>query len=219
MNINKYFSASDLDKIEAEVKSAEKEISGEIVPVILEKAGRYPIAIYRAAIIGALMGFILIILVDRYTDWFSLYDPLIYFVITFLCGLVGAAKVILFPFIRRMMAGKDLMTDSVHKEAEKFFLCEEVFNTRQRTGILICVSLFEKKIVLLADKGINEKVTKEVWDNLVDEISNDMKNKNYLEAMLKAIRKCKNILLENGFVVTPNDVDELSNTVRVRGDK
>ncbi|MBN2570851.1 MAG: TPM domain-containing protein [Ignavibacteriales bacterium] len=219
MDINKYFSANDLETIEAEVKSVEKEISGEIVPVILENSGRYTIAIYRAAIIGALMGFIITILADRYTDWFTIYDPLIYFAITVLFGIIGAIKVISFPFLRRMLAGKNLLTESVQKKAEEFFLREEVFKTIQRTGILICISLFEKKIIILADKGISEKVDQELWNKIVEEISDDMKSKNYLNGILKAIRKCKDILLENGFSITPDDKDELSNKVRVQREK
>ena len=53
MSIQERFSAQDLEKIKEAVREAESKISGEIVPVFVEKSGQYTIANYRAAIIGA----------------------------------------------------------------------------------------------------------------------------------------------------------------------
>ncbi|MCU0369562.1 MAG: hypothetical protein MUF39_12105, partial [Cyclobacteriaceae bacterium] len=62
MSIQDRFSAGDLERIKAAVRDAETKISGEIVPVFVEKSGYYTIANYRAAIIGAAAVFMLLII-------------------------------------------------------------------------------------------------------------------------------------------------------------
>jgi putative membrane protein len=57
MNIKKRFNDSDLQRIKDAVKLAEDKISGEIVPVIVERSGRYLIANYKGSIIGASLAF------------------------------------------------------------------------------------------------------------------------------------------------------------------
>ena len=47
---------------------------------------------------------------------------------------------------------------------------EEVFKTRDRTGILIFLALFEHRAVILADEGIHRAVPREEWQALVDEL-------------------------------------------------
>ena len=66
MNIKKRFNDSDLQRIKDAVKLAEEKISGEIVPVIVERSGRYLIANYKGSLIGASLAFMTMIVLDRY---------------------------------------------------------------------------------------------------------------------------------------------------------
>ena len=47
MNLKKKFSEADLERIKSAVRAAEEKISGEIVPVIVERSGNYTIANYK----------------------------------------------------------------------------------------------------------------------------------------------------------------------------
>jgi putative membrane protein len=47
MSIQSRFSQQDLERIKAAVRTAEDKISGEIVPVFVERSGTYSIAVYR----------------------------------------------------------------------------------------------------------------------------------------------------------------------------
>lgn len=66
MNLKKKFSDSDLQRIKAAVKEAESKVSGEIVPVMVERSGVYAIAGYRAALAFAAITFLCIVIFDRY---------------------------------------------------------------------------------------------------------------------------------------------------------
>src|SRR4051812_14624494 len=76
MSLKNRFAAEDLERIKSAVRKAEEKISGEIVPVFVERSGYYSIANYRGAMIAAAIVFLVIIVVDRYIPDLAIYDPL-----------------------------------------------------------------------------------------------------------------------------------------------
>src|SRR6478735_3363021 len=90
MSLQKRFSPQDLERIKTAVHKAESNISGEIVPVFVEKSGFYSVANYRAAVVAGSLVFLLVILFDRYMPSLAIYDPLLIFLLVVMFGLVGA---------------------------------------------------------------------------------------------------------------------------------
>ena len=95
MSIQKRFTASDLERIKAAVREGESKISGEIVPVFVERSGFYSIANFRGAVLGASLVFMAAIFIDRYAPDMAEYDrdPLFLFLAVVVGGLLGAAIV------------------------------------------------------------------------------------------------------------------------------
>lgn len=217
MSINKRFSNQELERIKAAVREAESKISGEIVPVFVEKSGFYSLANYRAALLGASIVFFLIVMSDRYMPSMSIYDrdPLLIFVLVTLGGFVCGLLANFSNPVKRAMLGAQHLDQATKQRAENAFLQEEVFNTRQRTGIMIFVSFFEREVIVMADKGISKVVDQKVWDNLVRGIIESVRNGKIVDGMEVAIKKCGEILLEKGFVIDPDDVNELSDDLRI----
>ncbi len=219
MNLKQKLSDSDLQRIKAAVTKAEEKISGEIVPVIVERSSDYAIANYKASIIVAAFTFLIMVLLDRYVlDEATntlFYDPAFIFVVVAIGGVVGAALPHFFDGVKRMLVSRsyqDLMTG---QSAENAFLEEEVFNTRQRTGIMIFVSFFEHEVIVMADQGISKVVEQKQWDQIVQEIIISIRQGEIIEALERGIQKCGDILLEKGFVKTDDDTNELHNELRV----
>ena len=217
MSIQKRFTNQELERIKAAVREAESKISGEIVPVFVEKSGTYTLATYRAALFGAMAVFMLIVIFDRYVPSVAIYDrdPLLTFVFVALGGLLGALMAHFINPVKRLMVSPYLLDQATKQRAENAFLEEEVFNTRQRTGIMIFVSFFEHEVIVMADKGISKVVDQKVWDNLVRGIIESVRNGKVIDGMEVAIKKCGEILLEKGFVVDPDDVNELGDDLRI----
>ncbi len=215
MSLQKRFKPEELERIKAAVKQAESKISGEIVPVFVEKSGHYTIANYRAGILGATAVFFLIVMFDRYVPSLAVYDPVLIFVLVMLGGLTGALKANYIPFVKRIMLSQSYMDQSTRKRAESAFLQEEVFNTRLRTGIMIFISFFEHEVIVMADKGISKEVEQKEWDAIVRTIIEHVKKDKITEGIEKAILRCGEILLEKGFVISPDDVNELNDDLRM----
>ena len=215
MSLKQRFSEKDLERIKAAVKEAEGKISGEIVPVFVEKSGYYTIANYRGAMILAAIAFSLIVIFDRYIPSLSVYDPLMIFILVVTAGGLGAIITHYILPVKFWLLSQFHLDQSTRKRAENAFLEEEIFNTRHRTGIMIFVSFFEHEVIVMADRGISKVVDQKEWDKMVDNIISNIQKGNVAEGMIKAIERCAEVLLENGFTRTNDDVNELRDDLRL----
>ena len=60
---------------------------------------------------------------------------------------------------------------AVFRRAMRFFAESGIYDTREHSGILIFISLLEKKVFIIADRGISSKIEQDVWDNLAAKLS------------------------------------------------
>src|SRR5688572_26560669 len=93
MKLRQKFNDSDFARIKNAVKVAEDKISGEIVPVIVERSGLYPVANYKSCLLFSAVGFLTMIALDRYVindaSHTLYYDPMFIFSIVVLSGAIG----------------------------------------------------------------------------------------------------------------------------------
>ena len=219
MNIKKRFKDSDLQRIKDAVKLAEEKISGEIVPVIVERSGRYLLANYKGSLIGASLAFMIMIVLDRYiisnASNTLFYDPVFIFFIVILGGIVGALIPNVSEGLKRLLLSQLYMDQTTRQRAENAFLEEEVFNTRQRTGIMIFISFFEHEVMVMADRGISKVVEQKQWDLIVADLVLQIRAGNIIEGLEAGIKQCGDLLLEKGFKKTDDDINELPDDLRV----
>ncbi len=102
----------------------------------------------------------------------------------------------------------------LRKLAEEEFYKLNMNNTRDKTGILIFIILQERQFLILADSGINEKVSQQTWDEVRNEMQKKFKEGFYTEGILSGIERVGQILSEH-FPIKPDDTNELSNKVVV----
>jgi putative membrane protein len=219
MNLKRKFTEADLQRIKTAVKEAENTISGEIVPVFVERSGLYVTAVYKGALILATLSFVFMIIVDRYliTDVSSTlyYDPVFIFFVVVVGGLIGSLLPTLFERIKRMLIGQKQMDECTRQRAENAFLEEEVFNTRHRTGIMIFISFFEHEVIVMADRGISKVVDQQEWDKIVTQLVVNIRDGKLIDGIEAGIKRCGEILLEKGFHKTADDVNELRDDLRI----
>lgn len=219
MTLKQKFSEEDLQRIKAAVKEAEKKISGEIVPVIVEKSGIYTIANYKASLIAGVFFFVVMIILDRYiiedATHTLYYDPLFIFTVV----IAGAALGSLIPNIsdsaKRWLVSRKYMDECCRQSAENAFLEEEIFNTRHRTGIMIFISFLEHEVIVMADRGISKVVEQKEWDKIVAELVGYIRSGRIIEGVEAGIKRCGEILLEKGFHKTADDINELRDDLRI----
>lgn len=207
----------DLEAVRAAVAEAEQRTSGEIVPYFVEESDAYPSALWKGTALGAFAGALLAEALFFLVDAWGLI-PLWIAAPAFAGGAAGFLLAAYVPAVKRWMAGDNLLDLRTRQRAEMAFLEEEVFRTRERTGILLFLSLFEHRVVVLGDSGINAKVEPGQWDGIVQTIVAGLRAGRPGEALVAGIRQCGELLERHGVAIQPDDRDELPNELR-RGDR
>ena len=213
------FTDDEREAIRVAVAAAETRTAGEIVPYIVRRSGTYQVAVWRAASLSALLAAVVSLAVAWLYDGWSLtwmYSAGWMAAVMALGGTAGAVLAAVADPVRRALAGADRLDLRVHRRAAEAFLDEEVFDTRDRTGILLFVSLFEHRIEVVGDVGINAKVEQAEWAEVVDLIRAGILDESLAAGLVSAIERCGDLLHRRGVEVRPDDTDELPDDVRVR---
>jgi putative membrane protein len=215
MNPSTFFSHADLEAIRRATGEAEQRTSGEIVPVVVGACDDYEEASWKAAAFGALAVSCLVAIVHG-VGGFWLDPPWLW-----ILGppAIGAATGYLLgrilPAFRRAMISPDTLDLRVQRRARQAFLEEEVFATRERTGILIFLALFERRVVVLGDEAINRAVEQSEWQDIVDHLIKGIRSGRPGPALVDSIGECGLLLEKHGVEIRPDDIDELANGLRM----
>jgi putative membrane protein len=217
MNLEQLFSPEDRERIRAAVQEAEKTTSGEIVPYVVAESDPYPEATWRG---GALLGAAVLGVVALLHDTLVILS-LVTLTHTVLAGFVGFALGALvvrwIPALKPHLADDRTMERRVAERAAMAFVDEEVFATRDRSGIMIFVSLLEHKVLVMGDTGINARVDQSAWTGIVGMVVEGIRSGTATEGLVRAIRACGELLTRSGLTIRPDDTDELSDSLRVGG--
>lgn len=203
---SEFFTTEERQRIETAVKAAESHTSGEIVPLLVDSSYDYP----RAELVG---GGSLALACGLLVSWEFGGDSIWWFLAVFVPALLLFQQLIRrIPAVKRRLIQPEEMTAEVREKALVSFLEHGLHETRDRTGILILVSLFERRVQVLADSGINRKVPERTWDEIVAIITAGLKQGDACSAICRAIERCGELLQEH-FPIKADDTDELPNLI------
>ncbi len=217
MSITTLFTPEELSRIEASVKQAESEISGEIVPVFVERSEDYEIGNLRAGLtLSILTAVIWLAFYEFRISWEShwIFMPEVLLVLMTLAFCLGFFLAWGIPKIRIWFMLTSEMAEAVDRRAQIAFLEENVFLTRHRTGILIFISELEHRAEILGDTGISAKVSPDEWTHVLQHILKGMRQKDKAEGICRAIEAAGQLLREKGFPREADDENELKDNLR-----
>ncbi len=184
-------SEAQQNKIRQAVAQAESTTSGEIVPLILPSAGEYQHVEIR---FGALLSMALTLFLLWWVPAAPLWGVAAVMAASY---LLGGLVVRVTPGLKRFLVGKETLNDTVSEKAFTLFIQQGLHYTRDATGILILVCLFEKRVEILADRGINEKVDQQQWQQAVDTIVEGLHQDTMVDSLCRAIESCGTLLAQH----------------------
>ncbi|RKX84103.1 MAG: hypothetical protein DRP57_06585 [Spirochaetes bacterium] len=212
---NKFLSEDEKNKIRNCVAKAEKTTSGEIVPMVVTASYHYPMAEMTGSLILSLLTAViatLIVTVQKSWGGITALDMWLFPAVFAVAFVVFYELIKNILFLKRLLITKDEMKEEVGEAALKAFYSKGLTNTRDRTGILIYISVFEKLAYVLADEGINSKVNPGVWQEIVDIVVESIKAHKQTEGICEAVKRCGE-LIEKNFPIKPDDTNELDNLI------
>jgi putative membrane protein len=176
----------DKTRISAAIQNAESHTAGEIFCVIARHSSDYRLVpIAWAASIALFAPLPLIYL----TSW----SVAVVYLLQLTVFLV-AAIALSHPKLRFHIVPRQARHDRAHAEAMRQFFAQGLDKTEHRTGVLIFASAGERYAEIVADAGINEKVTPEVWDDAINALVTAIKAGRPADGFVAAIERCGAVL-------------------------
>ena len=203
---DKFFTPEEKERLKATTQEVESRTIGEIVVMAVDRSDHYIEAeILGGVLLGSLLSLILTLLFFHSSVWS--YVPLS-FLFFFPCRLLfKRIEVLKKPFI-----GIKRKEEAVRLRAEQVFFEKGLYKTKRNTGVLFFLSLLERKIWVLADKGIYEKMDQETLNRFANEVSRGIREGRACEVLSQAIQGI-GVLLSRHFPITSDDTDELPDDV------
>ena len=197
---------ADETRIAEAIRAAEQKTSGEIFCVMAAASSHYRfVPIARAALVA--------LAVPLPLFYFTpLWAEQIYFVQ--IATFIACAIVFSLPGLRFALVPRWIKRDRASVEAKRQFAAHGLHLTEARTGVLIFASIAERHVEIVADAGINDKVSPEVWDEAVEAMIERIKQGRPVDGFLEAIRICGEVLAKH-FPPGAIDKDELPNKLVV----
>ncbi len=106
----------------------------------------------------------------------------------------------------------DTCKEDVLDKAANMFHQLKMDKTALCNGVLFYLAVTDHKFAILGDKGINEKVPTDFWDNIKDVMLDHFKKQQFTEGLCKGIEMAGE-KLKSHFPLQTNDTNELNNEV------
>lgn len=181
-------SKQEQDEIRDLIATAEKKSHTEVVPMIVSASDNYPAAHFRMAIIVSFLFSLAL-----YFSPLSIINP-IYFLWIQLPGLLLGYFLGQIPAFQRLLITKKEIEFETRQRAYEAFFEHGLHLTKNNNGVLIFISLLERKIRIVTDKGVKDKIEQKVWDEIIEQFADQVHKSNLAEALKQTIEATANVL-------------------------
>lgn len=177
---------ADKQRIVAAIRQAESKTAGEIYCVIANQSGDYRLVPIAWAALSALLLPLPLLLLTTMPATIIYIAQLVLF--------IAVAFVLSIPSIMFRIVPRKRMHALAHTEAMRQFFAQGLHKTEERTGVLIFASAAERYAEIIADAGINAKVSQEVWDGAIMALVGAIADGRPADGFIAAIEICGSVL-------------------------
>ena len=201
-----FFTDDEKHRIREAVEVAERSTSGEIATMIVDHCDRYHEAeVLGGSLVSGLVSLVIAVALQQYAIW--IYIPMV-------CILYVPARLLFirFPRLKHPFINKLRMMHAVRERAVRAFYEKGLYRTRDENGVLIFISILERKVWILGDRGVHRKIPQEAWQSHAHKISAGIREGRACEALCAVIAECGGILAEH-FPKREDDTNELPDDI------
>ena len=179
-------SEQDRARIAAAIHAGEARTSGEIICVLAKSSSDQATAL--PVLIAAVLTLPPWVLMA--TTAMALQSMLSLQVVAFLVLLA----VLGLPRVRTALIPRATRRALAHRAAMEQFVIRGIARKKERTGILIFVSLAERYARIIADEGIAAHVPQSHWQGAIDTLVGHMRHGHIADGFIAAIETCGDVL-------------------------
>jgi putative membrane protein len=193
-------SEQDRERISMAIRAAEGKTSGEIVCVLAQASSDVTaLPILVAAVTALALPWLLVALTAMSVHRMLVLQILVFFALTGLLCL---------PRVRVALVPRAARRSAAYRAAMEQFTIRGLARKKDRTGILIFVSLAERYARIIADEGIVGHVPQSEWQRAIDVLVAHIRGDRIADGFIAAIDICGTVLATH-FPLAETTRDEL----------
>jgi putative membrane protein len=205
-------SEQEKGRISEAVRAAETRTSAEIVPMLVSRSGLYRDAQHRTGLGLALVVLAGLLMGEGYfASWGWQPADAAWLLLAVVAAYAIGAWFGTFGPVIRAVTSTERLRRKVQVRAELAFVQHSLSRTRQRTAVLLMVSLFERHVYVLPDAGIGPGISPAQWNEVVEAVVTKLKAHDVAGGFCAGIERCGALLARVCPAVPGDNPDELSN--------
>ncbi|MFZ0694172.1 MAG: TPM domain-containing protein [Alphaproteobacteria bacterium] len=179
--------AEERERIAATVTAVQKRTKAAFVSAILPISDRYSLfpPVWGAFLAIAALGILALLRPDLTIGTAFLVTALLFVAFTFMLDWLP---------LRILVVPKSLKHRLASELAHREFAARILASAQHRNGILLFVSLRERYVEIIADRGIHSRVAEGTWDKIVAEFLAAVKAGRLAEGLIAAVESCGAVL-------------------------
>ena len=205
----KSFDIVDIEAVRLAIAATEKKTVGEILPVVVERSDPHPGGLWISALFMLLTGTVLL---AGYLPW---SQPGLVMALQIALGALGYFVARVLPDFNRLFVSEERATAVASEQAFQEFYANGLHETEASTGVLLFVSLFERRVIVMGDTGINAVVKPEDWESTDKAILDGIRAGSLRSGLIQGVESAGALLAEH-FPWTDGDRNEIPDRVIVR---
>jgi putative membrane protein len=215
-----HLSEAEHQAVSAAISAAEGDTAGEIVTIVTDRSDGYSdvalvwaavVAFTAIAVLTTFPHFYLGIVDLALGKWNADWTPRGIFGLALLVGILkflGMWLIQLWQPLKFFLIPGPIKSRRVNARAVDLFKVGTDRRTTGRTGILIYLSMRERRAEIVADEAIASKVSPEVWGEAMAAMLAHIKDGRIADGMVAAVERVGKVLAEH-LPRETNDVNEL----------
>jgi putative membrane protein len=199
-------------RLDKDIAEAEKRTGAQIVLAVIERSDSYAELPWKAFALGSSIAGLLVTLINASLQLIFSGSGVLLAVVTVLSTGAGFALLSIFvPDFARMFLRVHRTEVETRQYAESLFLSREMFATRKRKSVLLLVSLFERRVVVLPDSGLKEKMNQQAIENIIGHMRPYLSTGRTAQALKAGLEKLEEIL--SGSKTSASSMNELPDDI------
>lgn len=207
-----YLKAEDFGAVEAALVQAEAGTSAEVVPMVVRSStpvGHVPYLVFLTLLL--LQAGVLLAVGPTLPESALLVGEAASLLLTAVISVMLSRL----PFIQRLGIKVFASDDLPWQRAKVEFYEKDIQRTKGRNGILLFVSLLERRAIVLADKAVADRLQPQIWQDLVQQLVKAGKERNLGTGLVEAVHSC-GVILSRYFPLQSGDENELPNHLLIK---
>jgi putative membrane protein len=201
-------------ELKQRIAALESTTGVEAVVSVIARADSYPEIPWKAFALGASLASLAAVAAALLEPGWEAAEAVAETAVAALAagGAAALATVWIAPFARLFLPRARRQAE-VLQYAQALFLEAELHRTLRRDGILLLVSLFEHEVVVLADRGVREKLGSAGLEPVIAATTARLARGLLKDALLEGLARLEQALAAHGLRAQPGDANELPDSV------